>query len=221
MFDPIIGNLALSFLSAMKDAESPLSACRTYVSVILNRYDDVTFQRQVWWAGSTLHDFVETCHVVCTINSVGRPYSTYITEYPFTAPFQCWVRSDIPSSRCTFIIPVAVKLADNIGTGIQCTGNTFHAEQFPPAAGYIVSHACTRAIRAAILKEGCNSAHYGMYINGVRPPYVGAHAHTRMPRPTHVVRQVVAVTSTCVMILRKTSRCAAKAAISPGGGPWR
>ena len=44
------------------------------------------------------------------------------------SPFQFWVRSDTPSSRCKLIIPPVSKPKSNIETGIQRVGNT-HAMQ--------------------------------------------------------------------------------------------
>ena len=45
-------------------------------------------------------------------------------ECPSVSPFQCWARSDTPSSTCKFITPLASKPKANMETGIQGVGNT-------------------------------------------------------------------------------------------------
>ena len=46
--------------------------------------------------------------------------------YPFVSPFQCWARSDTPSSTCKFIIPPALKPKTNIETGMQGVCDTLN-----------------------------------------------------------------------------------------------
>ena len=58
------------------------------------------------------------------INTVGGKYYAQIIAIPFVSPFQCWVRSDTPSSTCKFIIPPALKPKTNIETGMQGVCNT-------------------------------------------------------------------------------------------------
>ena len=57
-------------------------------------------------------------------------------------PFQYWLRSDMSSSRCEFIIPVAIGLTDNIETGIQDVSYTyFMRNMFGLTLGMLFLHA--------------------------------------------------------------------------------
>ena len=58
--------------------------------------------------------------------TVGGKYSAQIIWYPFVSPFQCWARSDTPSSTCKFIIPPALKPKTNIETGMQGVCDTLN-----------------------------------------------------------------------------------------------
>ena len=75
----------------------------------------------------------------CTPNSNRRQKVCYMDRrVPLYIPFPCWVRSDMPSARCKFIIPVVMELTDNIGTGRRGRQHVFHAEYFPPTVGNVV-----------------------------------------------------------------------------------
>ena len=45
---------------------------------------------------------------------------------PLCIPFQCWARSDAPSSTCKFIIPPALKPKTKIETGMQGVCDTLN-----------------------------------------------------------------------------------------------
>ena len=90
------------------------------------------------------------------------------------SPFQCWVRSDTPSSTCKFIIPPALKPITNIGTGIQGVCDTLKSMQnsFRLPLRMLFYMLRTLALRLAFWGTVCNIARkfYAEYL----PPTVYA-----------------------------------------------
>ena len=138
----------------------------------------------------------------CFINIIAPSYPHFNIdiECPFVSRFQCWVRSDTPSSMCKSITPPALKPKGNIETGMQRVCNTVvvYVKHVPPTV-------CKKYVRQMSMSpEGLASPPFSLFASRSRSATVSVFSTSALP-----LRKLLTARSPLVRVVCLTSSDAA------------